>query len=176
MMRRMASTISASVVVAPRLKRTEERNRSFGKDARVDNPELPEHRTITISRAYWSDSDDAPDAIKRANQFRRSDGSGQLFIHGEEWIDGEPWQQYKVFLQAAGKEWLLQADGRPDIRGRITTGSIIGSPDIRELEIVIPREEFARMQPGIAYTLTPRNEVAGYEWKTKGRVTVTKKR
>ena len=31
------------------------------------------------------------------------------------------------------------------------------------------------MVPGIEYTLKPRNEVPGYAWKTKGRVTITKK-
>jgi len=32
------------------------------------------------------------------------------------------------------------------------------------------------MEPGVEYTLTPRNDVAGHEWKTKGRMTITKKR
>jgi hypothetical protein len=32
------------------------------------------------------------------------------------------------------------------------------------------------MGSGVEYTLRPRNEVAGYEWKVKGRVTITKKR
>ena len=31
------------------------------------------------------------------------------------------------------------------------------------------------MEPGVEYTLTPRNEVAGYAWKTKGRVTIVRK-
>jgi RNA polymerase sigma factor (sigma-70 family) len=136
-----------------------------------------EHRTITISRAYWADADDAPEAVKRARRtgFFHDDGSGQLLIHGEEWIDGEPWQQYKVFLLAAGKEFLFQADGHPDVHGRITTGSIVGQTD-HELIIQIPPEELARMEPGVAYTVTPRNEVAGYQWKIKGRVTITKRR
>ena len=59
---------------------------------------------------------------------------------------------------------------------RRTTGSVIGSPDIRELELLIPPEDYARMEPGVEYTLTPRNEVPGYRWKTKGRVTVVNKR
>ena len=144
----------------------------FGKFARIDNPEVKEHRTITISRAYWADSAEAPEQIKAvAGQWGRP-GSGRFFIHGEEWIDGEPWQQYKVFMQAAGKEWLLRAEGHPEIPARITTGSIIGSPDLRELQVMIPPEDYARMKPGVEYTLEPRNEVPGYQWKTRGRVTV----
>jgi hypothetical protein len=55
-----------------------------------------------------------------------------------------------------------------------TGGSIVGHTD-HELIITIPPDEFARMVPGVVYTLKPRNEIPGYEWKTKGRVTITKK-
>ena len=41
--------------------------------------------------------------------------------------------------------------------------------------IAIPPEDIVRMEPGVAYTLEPRNEVPGYEWKTKGRVTISRK-
>jgi hypothetical protein len=98
-----------------------------------------------------------------------------FFIHGDEWIEGEPWQQYKVFMQAAGKEWLLQAEGQRDIHARITVGSVVGR-ELHELEVQIPPEDYARMAPGVEYTLVPRNEVAGYRWKTKGRVTIAKGR
>jgi RNA polymerase sigma factor (sigma-70 family) len=158
--------------------RCEEVSEYYGKfAAKVESPGVREHRSITISRAYWADADDASESVKRARQtgfFNSNDGSGQLLIHGEEWIEGEPWQQYKVFLLAVGKEFLFQADGHPDVHGRITTISIVGRAD-HELVIAIPPEEFARMEPGVEYTLKPRNEVSGYEWKTKGRVTIAKK-
>ena len=87
----------------------------FTKFAKVKNPEVKEHHSITISRAYWADADDAPDSVKRARRtgIFHNDGSGQLLIHGEEWIDGEPWQQYKVFLLAAGKEFVFQCRRPP---------------------------------------------------------------
>lgn len=31
------------------------------------------------------------------------------------------------------------------------------------------------MESGVEYSLAPRNEVSGYEWKIKGRVTIAKK-
>src|SRR5207253_2947405 len=107
--------------------RCEQVSDHFGKFVKVENPEVREHRCITIGRAYWADDPDAHATIKGAKWLFHNDGSRSLLLHGEEWIDGEPWQQYKIFLQAAGKEWLLQAEGYPDIHGRITTGSIIGS-------------------------------------------------
>jgi len=157
--------------------RCEEVSDHFGKYARVENPSIKEHRAITISRAYWADAADAPDMIKQAKPWSRDDGSGHLLIHGEEWFDDEPWQQLKIFLQAAGKEFLFKAAGHPEVRGQITTGSFTSrSQNLREMEILIPRDEYAKMEPRVEYTLTPRNEVAGYEWKTKRPVTITKPR
>jgi hypothetical protein len=98
-------------------------------------------------------------------------------VHGEEWFDDESGPQYRPFLEAAGREFLLQAEGHAEIHGRITTSSITWhSRNLHEIELLIPPAEYARMEPGIEYTLTPRNGVAGYEWKTKGRVTIAKKR
>jgi RNA polymerase sigma factor (sigma-70 family) len=147
----------------------------FGRFAKFDNPEVKEHRTITVSRAYWADSPEAPAEVRNFPGYRPGAGQGVFFIHGEEWIEGEPWQQYKVFMQAAGKEWLLRAEGHRDVLARITVGSVVGR-ELHELEVIIPPEEYARMVPGVEYTLIPRNEVPGYEWKTRGRVTLTKGR
>jgi hypothetical protein len=149
----------------------------FGKFAKVDNPEIREHRMMTISRAYWADDRSAPDMIRRVRRPSggRGDGPAQLFVHGEEWFDEEPWQQLKTFLQAAGKEFLFKADGQLDVRGKITTGSCTSpTENLHEIEVIIPRDEYAKMKPGIAYRLVPRNEVPGYEWKLKGEVTIAR--
>jgi RNA polymerase sigma factor (sigma-70 family) len=153
----------------------EEVSDHVGKFAKAETPGVREHRSITITRAYWADAADAPEMIKqeRRRGVFPNGGAGTLLIHGDEWIDGEPWQQYKIFLLAAGKEFLLRADGHPDVHGRTTAGSFISRTD-HELIVAIPPDEFAAMTPGMAYTLIPRNEVPGYEWKTQGRVTITK--
>ena len=79
-------------------------------------------------------------------------------------------------MQAAGKEFRFRADGHPDVHGRITMSFVTDqSAGLREIEIVIPPDEYARMEPGIEYTLTPANEVTGYEWKTRGRITIKKR-
>ncbi len=151
----------------------------FGKFARIENPEVAawEHRTITISRAYWADDPDAHATIKGAKWLNHSAGSRSLLIHGEEWFEDWSGPQYRPFLEAAGREFVFRADGRPDVRGRTTTSSITWhSRGLHEIEVLIPREEYARMEPGVAYTLVPRNEVPGYQWKTRGRVTIAKGR
>ena len=40
---------------------------------------------------------------------------------------------------------------------------------------LIMRSRASRQRSAFEYTLKPRNEVPGYAWKTKGRVTITKK-
>jgi hypothetical protein len=151
----------------------------FGNFAKVENADAKEHRIMTVSRAYWADDPDAPAMVKKMIQSPsgQTRAGGQFFMHGEEWFDDQPWQQLKTFLQAAGKEFLLKAEGQADVIGRVTTGSCTSpSENLREIQVIIPREEYAKMTPGVAYELLPRNEVPGYTWKTKGQVTITRMR
>ena len=148
----------------------------FGKYAHVANPEstASEHRAITLSRVYWVDSTDAPDPIRQLSRGKRL--GGHLAVHGDEWFDDQPYQQYKAFMQAADKAFVLAAKGRPDVHGRITMSYFTQpSANLREMEIVIPPEEYANMESGVEYTLKPRNDVAGYVWKAKGKLTVIKR-
>jgi len=156
--------------------RCEEVSDHFGKYATIDNPEAHEHRALTITKAYWADDPDAHATIKESKWLFHTDGSRSILVHGEEWFADLSGPQYRPFLEAAGKDFLFHADNHPDIRGRITTSSITWhSRDLHEIEILIPAAEYARMQPGALYTLTPAKDVAGYQWKTTGRVTITKK-
>ncbi len=156
--------------------RCEDVSDHFGKFAKVENPELREHRSLTVSRAYWADDPDAHATIKESKWLFHADGSRSLLVHGEEWFDDESGSQYRPFLEAAGKDFLFKADNRPDVHGRVTTSSITWqSRNLHEIEVSISREEYVKMAPGVEYALTPPDEVAGYQWKMKGRVTITKK-
>ena len=110
--------------------RCEELSDHFGKFARVENPEVRGHRSMMVSRAYWASDPDAPEMIKKMRRSIHQNASApaQLFLHVEEWFDDQPWQQLKTFLQAAGKEFLFQAEGQPDVIGKITTGSCTVPP------------------------------------------------
>jgi RNA polymerase sigma factor (sigma-70 family) len=156
--------------------RCEEISDHFGKFAKVENPEHREHRALTISRAYWADDPDAHAIIKDAKWLHHTNGARSLLVHGEEWFDDDVGSQYRPFLEAAGKVFLFKAEGQPDVKGRTTASSITWhSRGLHEIEVVIPPEEYAKMEPNVVYTLQPLNDVAGYEWKVKGRVTITKK-
>lgn len=48
------------------------------------------------------------------------------------------------------------------------------SQNLRELELVIPADELAKMAKGGAYTLHPVNAVADYRWKVQDGLTITR--
>jgi hypothetical protein len=153
--------------------RTEELSDHFGRFAKVDNPPFPEHTQITLDRAYWFDSPDTPRFILEGVTHDANDASGRVLAHGEEWFDDQDHRQYGAFVQEAGKTFRFRAPGRPDVTG-IASGSYYAHPPegAREFEIVIPPAEFAKMAPGVEYTITPANEAPGLAWKTKGRLAI----
>jgi hypothetical protein len=157
--------------------RCEEVSDHFGKYAKIENPEVPELRLLTISRAYWADDPDAHESIKTAKWLLHRDGSRSLLLHGEEWLDNETGSQYRPFLEAAGREFVLKADGRADVHARVTTSSITWhSRDLHEIELLVPQPEYAKMDRGVEYTLSAPQELNGYAWKTRGHVSITRDR
>ena len=63
------------------------------------------------------------------------------------------------------RELVLRAPGKPDVTCRLSQSFIAGGPQkLRELEVVLPASEFAKMAKGVAYTLHPVNGKKGYTW------------
>jgi hypothetical protein len=134
-----------------------------------------EHRQITITKAYWLDSEETPPFVKSSPNLKRGDGAGHLFIHGDEWFEGMDHTQYGRFREAADKEFVLKADGHPDVACALS-GWLFTNPGegVREFEIVIPPREYAKMTEGVAYARCPVNSSPTHQWKAKEGVTVTK--
>jgi hypothetical protein len=154
--------------------RADEVSDRFGKYARVDNPEVAdkEHRTLTLTHAYWPDSPECPPFIKRSKMVERmAPGAGYVLIHVAEWNPERPATQYRGFTQDAGKEFLFQANGHADVHGRFW-GTLTNGPDDHEIAIVIAPQEYARMEPEIEYVVVPQNKEGGKTWKTQGRITI----
>jgi hypothetical protein len=45
---------------------------------------------------------------------------------------------------------------------------------LREILVVIPKDEFAKMKLGVAYSIHPVNGVADCQWKVKEGLTITR--
>jgi hypothetical protein len=147
----------------------------FGRFAEPANPPAAnqEHRQITIDRLYWPDSKDAP-AMVRTMADRNQNGSGRFFVHGAEWFDGLSYLQYKLFMQRADKNFVLRATGHPEIHCRLSMSYVTDpSANVRDLELTLPPEDFAKMSRGVPYTLRPLNAVADFQWRVKDGLTLT---
>jgi hypothetical protein len=83
--------------------------------------------------------------------------------------------QYKTFMKRADRAFVLRTPARPDVTGAVSLSFYTQrSEGLREIEVVIPAEEFKRMEAGVAYTPAPVNGKPGFEWAVKDGVTVTK--
>jgi hypothetical protein len=148
----------------------------FGKYARVPNPPGdPALERVTIGKAYWPESKDAPAEIREL-RWGKEAGSGRFFVHGEEWLEnGGDYLQYKLFMRRADLSFVLRAKGQPDVSCRISMNFYTRrSQNLCELEVLIPAAEFGKMARGVAYTLHPVNGKPGYAWRVRDGVTVTR--
>jgi hypothetical protein len=148
----------------------------FGKYAKVPNPPADkEHTRITIGKVYWADAKDV-DALVRGMGSSAKPGDGRLFIHGEEWFEhAGDYLQYKLFMRRADPSFLLRAKGKPDVQCHLSMGFVTQQTNsIREIEVIIPAAEFAKMAKGIAYTLEPVNSKKDYRWQVRDGVTISR--
>lgn len=147
----------------------------FGEYADVPNPPATEHKRLTIGKFYWADAKEAPQSV-RASPTNAKPGSGRLYVHVEEWFDNAgDYLQYKPFLQKADGNLVLRVKGQPDIRCRVSGSFVAGGSDkLREFEVVIPPDQFARMAKEVAYTLHPAAPGKEYHWEVKGELRISR--
>jgi RNA polymerase sigma factor (sigma-70 family) len=158
----------------------------FGKSAKVPNPPADhELKQVTIDKAYWPDAKDAPDEVRKMANLALGDnmelhlqlgGDRRFYIHCREWLDNAgDYLQYKLFMRRADTNFVLRAQGRPDVSCQISMNFYTHrSRNHCELEVVIPSAEAAKMVSGVAYSLHPVNGKKGYEWKVHEGVTLTR--
>jgi hypothetical protein len=150
----------------------------FGPSAKVPNPPADDrdHKHLTIARAYWFGSNDTPDFIKEAKGLRTDDGAGHLFVRGEEWFKNQDHTQYKLFLTRADPNFRFRAKAQAEVKGYVSQNFFtLTSQGIRDMELIIPPKELAKMVKGVAYTIHPVNARKDYQWKVQKGVSVTRK-
>jgi hypothetical protein len=126
-------------------------------------PEKKEHSAITITKAYWPNTAAAPASVKSSGS--GADGSGFLFVHGDEWFKGEHYTQYKIFMGRADPEFKLVSQGAPDVKGSLSSLYITNeTEDLREIEIKFKPAEFEKLRDGVEYRLVPVNSREKYQW------------
>ncbi len=147
----------------------------FGIYCDLSNPEVEEkaHRLITLTKAYWPGAPGAPEGIKSSGS--GADGSGFLFVHGDEWFKGEPYTQYKIFMGRADPHFKLVAKGVPEIAGSLSGLYITSeSSALREIEIKFKSAEFEKLRDGVTYRLVPVNATKEYRWSVADDIQIAK--
>ena len=147
-------------------------------DAGLENnlliPPVEEHKAITITKASWLGSKDTPEIIRQGAR-RPKEGEGHLYLHGEEWFEDQGRDQYLKFMQRADRNVILRAKDHPTIKGEIQMSLWADGPsNLREILLVIPKNEYTKMAKGVDYNIQPINSVANYQWKVKGGLTVSR--
>ncbi len=125
------------------------------------------HKRLTISKAYWFDSDDRPSRISRPGWMGGQDG--HMLVHVDEWFEGEGSAQYRPFYAKADKTFLLKSPGQPAVRAAAKRGYWA-----QEFYIQVPRDEYAKMTPGRPYALCPVNASPTHQWRVKPDVAIRK--
>jgi hypothetical protein len=141
----------------------------FGAHAQVDNPEAPEHRALTITKAYWWS------APERRIDMRLDDParSGHFLVRVAERFPDEDSSQYTSFYAAIDRDFALRVDGHDDVVARAERGWWLES-DGAHFYVRIAPDEVAKMAVGVPYALVARNGNAGWGWKVADGVTLTR--
>ncbi len=153
--------------------RTLEVSDRFGRHAAIPNPEPeggarpcgpPAHKTLTVAKAYWEGSADMPPGLK-GSRVLGPKGAGVFYFHAKEWFSNATYVQYRPFRDKSDPNVVLKAEGLPNVFAR-ATGYFFTSGDgsEREFRFVLERSELAKMKPGVAYSIHPKNDSA-YKWQ-----------
>jgi len=148
----------------------------FGPHSRVSNPPYDAARPIAelvISQAYWLQRKDLPECIDRKGFAQ--DGSGHLFLHAERPAFGGQQEHYRAFYEAASKEFLLTAPGKPQVRAAAERGYWLNSgQDAREFYIRVPPDQMKKMKKDVAYRIDVVKNAETARWTFAPGLTVTR--
>jgi len=94
-------------------------------------------------------------------------------LHPAECFDDQDYRQYRRFLDREDPSFTLRAPGRADIPARLTQGFYTSGSE-RLIALCIGKADYAGMQPGVGYSLVPKNEKPNAMWAVGTAVKVRK--
>lgn len=128
-------------------------------------------RKLTIERLYWWGSPER----KVEMRLDDPDTAGHLVAHVREGRNGEGRDQYVEFYDRVGKEFVLKAEGKPDVRAKAVRGYWAKpEEDMKEFYLRIEPDELARMASGVPYRLVAKNGNAEFQWTVGDGVTIAR--
>ncbi|MBL8994390.1 MAG: hypothetical protein JNM63_13690, partial [Spirochaetia bacterium] len=107
-----------------------------------------------------------------------------LYFHIKEWFCDQDYKQYDLFFGGVHPRMVLQAPGRRPVTAKVAyyynNYTFLGDAgvskrkvvwygednrNIREVVLMVAKEDYVRMPPGVPYQIKPGNFWKDYEWK-----------
>jgi RHS repeat-associated protein len=138
-----------------------------GLESRASDHGAQSCTPLTISRAYWFESEARPSSIPASSV--QEDGSGHVLMHIDELKAGEGVGQYRDFYAHADKSFVLRAPGEKDIPIKAERGMWM-----QEFYLRIAANDVQEMKSGVAYDLVPLNRNTNCKWQMRGSVQLSR--
>lgn len=145
---------------------------AFGVHAKIDNSPAPDdYAVLTIDAACWFSEHPAGVDMRLDDP----DTAGHVVVRVEEGRAGEGTAQYQKFYDRVSKDFVLRAEGRPDVPLQATRG-YWAAPEqgLKHFYLRIEPDAFASMADGVAYTLSAVPSDAPVHWSVRPGVTLTR--
>ena len=145
----------------------------FPAGASIPNPAMDDEelRRVTIFETYWKD---APPA-GLAENFQRDPTGSDFYLGIREFIPHYTLQM-RAFAKQAGKEFVLSAEGHPDVKVALSGMKFsTSSREGRRYQLFGARVDApsrALIAPGVAYRIRPVNTSDTYVWTVQDGLTI----
>ncbi len=137
----------------------------FGANAHLDNPEVPaaELRTVTIVGLLRPGAPEIPSWVTTGSAGEKS--SGDFLMSAKEWVAGT-YLQMRAFQRRAGHEFLLTADGHPELHARLSGATVSkGDGSFQGYWLKVDDADRSKLAADIAYQIKPVNISETYRWQ-----------
>jgi hypothetical protein len=102
---------------------------------------------------------------------------GTYLIGIKEWMQGQDYRQLDEFVENAGFNFRLQAEGHPEIvitESNYRGNSSMGDGEFQAFYVEFDEEQLKKLAPGLPYTLHPENKSDKYVWIVNEGVTLVR--
>jgi len=130
--------------------------------------EYKELQEAHINGLYWKGDSRIPEWARDLHS-----GRGSFIICIEEWMNGQDHHQLDTFIESAGFNFVLKAEGHENLS--ITKENFIGTMSSNDGRFqgftarLVP-SQLEKMASGVEYTIVPLNESKEYTWEVRGGV------
>lgn len=133
--------------------------------------EYRELKEVHVNGLYWKGDAGIPERI--AKDLRE----GTILIGIQEWLPGQNYRQLGEFVENAGFDFVLRAEGRPDVvlsKDHYGGNCSSGDGAFQAFYVNLDQTQRDALVPDVAYTLCPKNAKAPYMWHADNAALISK--